>query len=73
MIDPVRAVELIIPFVGGGCFMLYLLHVGVKTGWLATFLKNLNKPSDIAIKKQSDKMLADMDRNVTERKARHGR
>jgi hypothetical protein len=70
MIDPDRVGDLIIPILGAGCIMLYLLHVAVKTGWLETFLKNLDKPSADAIKKQSDEMLADMDRNVAERKAR---
>jgi hypothetical protein len=73
MIDPDRAGELIIPILGVGCLMLYLLHVAVKTGWLETFLKNLDKPSGDAVKKQSDEMLAEMDRNVAERKARQGR
>lgn len=73
MINPDRAAELIIPILGAGCLMLYLLHVAVKAGWLETFLKNLDKPSAKAIKKQSDEMLADMDRNVAERKARQGR
>ncbi|MGJ7915552.1 hypothetical protein ACI48D_08785 [Massilia sp. LXY-6] len=73
MIDPDRAGELIIPMVGAGGIMLYLLHVAVKTGWLETFLKNLDKPSSDAIKKQSDEMRADMDRNVADRKARQDR
>jgi hypothetical protein len=73
MIDPDRAGDLIVPMVGTGGIVLYLLHVAVKTGWLESFLKNLDKPSRDAIKKQSDQMLADMDRNVAERKARQGR
>lgn len=69
MIDPDSAAELIIPILGAGCLMLYLLHVAVKNGWL----KNLGKSSTDAVKKESDEMLAEMDRNVAERKALQGR
>ncbi|QOU76473.1 hypothetical protein JAB4_059730 (plasmid) [Janthinobacterium sp. HH102] len=35
------------------------------------FLKRLDAKSEKNIKKQSDEMLAEMDRNVAERKAKH--
>lgn len=65
-----HVIELIFPLLGLGCMLLYILHVAIKTGWLAEFLTNCDRPSAETIKQQSDEMLAEMDRNVAERKAR---
>jgi len=40
---------------------------------VAEFLRRMSAPSTSAIRKKSDEMLADMDRNIAERKARQGR
>lgn len=40
---------------------------------IAEFMRRLGAPSEFSVKKQSDEMLVDMDRNVAERKARQGR
>jgi len=65
-----RATSLIMPIVAVGLIVLIMLSSAIKSGWLAKFLTDLNKPSEEEMKKRSNLMLAEMHRNVAERKAR---
>lgn len=64
-----------ISVIGGGVVLLVgaLLVVKYFPNEVAEFWRRLGAPTDSTIKKQSDEMLANMDRNVAERKARQGR
>lgn len=63
--------NMIISLLGAGMIAMLMLYFAAKNGWLAKFLSNLYKPSEKALKKQSDNLLAEMDRNVAERKSRN--
>ena len=64
-----------IGFFGGGVFLVVvgLLVVKFFPNEVAAFWRRLGAPSESALKKQSDERLAEMERNILERKARRGR
>lgn len=64
-----------VDLIGGMVVLAAALVLGVKyfPKEIAEFVRRLGAPSASSIKKQSDEMLAEMDRNVAERKARQGR
>lgn len=64
-----------IGFIGGGAFLIVtaLLVLKYFPEEIAEFVRRLSAPSTSSIKQQSEERLAEMDRNVAERKARRGR
>jgi hypothetical protein len=65
----------VIAMIGGGAVLLFgaLLVATHFPEDVAEFLRRLSAPTTKTIKKQSEQMLVEMDRNVAERKARLGR
>jgi len=64
-----------IGLIGGGAVVVVAAMLVVKyfPKQVMGFMRRASAQSATSIKKQSDQMLADMDRNVAERKARPGR
>jgi hypothetical protein len=61
--------------IGGGVILMFggLLVVKYFPEEVARFWRGLGAPSAPSVKKQSDAMLAEMDRNVAARRTRDGR
>lgn len=64
-----------IGFIGGGVVLVTaaLLVVKYFPSEVAAFVRRMGAPSTSAVKSQSDRMLAEMDKNVAARKAKLGR
>ena len=62
--------EMVISLVGAMFFILVILYFAWKTGWLARFVASLHTESEEALQKQSADLLAKMNRNVAENRAR---
>jgi len=64
-----------IGFIGGGVVLGAAAFLVVKyfPKEIAEFVRRLGAPSTSAVKSQSDRMLAQMETNVAERKAKLGR